>query len=195
MVSRQQWPTPLHVHAHGSAASGGRAVSMPYAMLPVLLVVMILGTAGAGMLGWRYLENRMVGMVGESLSLLSAEVADKLDQFMFERQGDMHMIVRALIQQPPNIPYMTTSMQSLQQDSTLYHWLGVADTHGRIIASTDPASLGKDMSNCGFCQAQFWSLAFQWVWVLTIAFRSVRNLRMAAVIATFCAFPRASNRW
>jgi hypothetical protein len=85
MVSRQQWPTPLHVHVHGSAASGGRAVNMPYAMLPVLLVVMILGTAGAGMLGWRYLENRMVGMVGESLSLLSAEVADKLDQFMFER--------------------------------------------------------------------------------------------------------------
>jgi two-component system cell cycle sensor histidine kinase/response regulator CckA len=58
----------------------------------------------------------------------------------------MHMIVRALIQQPANIPYMTTSMQSLQRDSTLYHWLGVADTHGRIIASTDPASLGKDVS-------------------------------------------------
>jgi hypothetical protein len=46
---------------------------------------MILGTAGAGMLGWRYLENSMVGMVGESLSLLSAESADKWDQFMFER--------------------------------------------------------------------------------------------------------------
>jgi two-component system, cell cycle sensor histidine kinase and response regulator CckA len=121
-------------------------VTKPYAMLPVLLVVMILGTAGAGMLGWRYLENSMVGMVGESLSLLSAEIADKLDQFMLERQGDIHMIVRALIQQPANIPYMTTSMQSLQRDSTLYHWLGVADMHGRIVASTDPASLGKDVS-------------------------------------------------
>ena len=49
-------------------------------------------------------------------------------------------------------------------------------------------------SNCGFCQAQFWSLAFQAVWVFTMAFRIVRNLRIAAVIATFWGFPRASNR-
>jgi hypothetical protein len=38
------------------------------------------------------------------------------------------------------------------------------------------------------------TLAFHGVRVFTIAFRMVRNLRMAAVIATFCAFPRASNR-
>jgi hypothetical protein len=37
--------------------------------------------------------------------------------------------------------------------------------------------------------------AFQYVWVFTIALRIVRNLRMAAVIATFCDFPRASSRW
>ena len=36
--------------------------------------------------------------------------------------------------------------------------------------------------------------AFQCVWVFTIAFRIVRSLRMAAVIATFWDFPRASNR-
>jgi hypothetical protein len=50
MVSRQQWPMPLHAYARRSAASGGRAVTKPYAMLTVLLVVMILGTAGAGLL-------------------------------------------------------------------------------------------------------------------------------------------------
>jgi hypothetical protein len=50
MVSRQQWPMPLHAYARRSAASGSRAVTKPYAMLPVLLVVMILGTAGAGLL-------------------------------------------------------------------------------------------------------------------------------------------------
>jgi hypothetical protein len=66
MVSRQQWPMPLHVHARRAAASGGRAVTKPYAMLPVLLVVMILCTAGAGMLGWRYLENSMVGRSGRT---------------------------------------------------------------------------------------------------------------------------------
>jgi hypothetical protein len=58
MVSRQQWPTPLHAYARRSAASGGRAVTKPYAMLPVLLVVMILGTAGAGLLGWRYKDRQ-----------------------------------------------------------------------------------------------------------------------------------------
>jgi hypothetical protein len=50
------------------------------------------------------------------------------------------------------------------------------------------------MSNCGVCQAQFWSLAFQEVWVFTLAFKIVRSLRIAAVIATFWDFPRASHR-
>ena len=84
-----------------------------------------------------------------------------------------------------------------------YLWLFQAlATRWRLVTrdgDTSPvgATVSKSVhrSNCGFCQAQFWSLAFQWVWVLTIAFRIVRNLRMAAVIATFCAFPRASNRW
>jgi hypothetical protein len=58
MVSRQEWPTPLHAYARRSAASGGRAASKPYAMLPVLLVVMILGTAGAGLLGWHYKDRQ-----------------------------------------------------------------------------------------------------------------------------------------
>jgi hypothetical protein len=38
------------------------------------------------------------------------------------------------------------------------------------------------------------TVAVHGVRVFTIAFRMVRNLRMAAVIATLCAFPRASSR-
>ena len=40
----------------------------------------------------------------------------------------------------------------------------------------------------------WWILACHGVRVFTIALRMVRNLRMAAVMATFCAFPRASSR-
>jgi hypothetical protein len=40
----------------------------------------------------------------------------------------------------------------------------------------------------------WWILASHGVRVFTIAFRMVRNLRMAAVMATFGAFPHASSR-
>jgi hypothetical protein len=43
------------------------------------------------------------------------------------------------------------------------------------------------MSNHGCCRVPLWSPAFHEVRVLTIAFRVVRSVRMAAVIATCSA--------
>ena len=59
--------------------------NQPYSWLPVLLVLMAVVTLAIGGMGLHYIETRMVATAGETLALTAAEVADKLDLFLFER--------------------------------------------------------------------------------------------------------------
>ncbi|MBI3603872.1 MAG: PAS domain S-box protein [Nitrospirae bacterium] len=126
---------------------------LPYAWLPVLVIVMTVAALAIGGLGLHYVESRLVAMTGESLSLAAAEIADKLDRFLFERYGDVQMMARAFSSQTHNGPYMAAYLAWMKKAYPVYIWLGVTDASGRVVAATDLASVGRDLSRREWFQA------------------------------------------
>ncbi|TAJ25428.1 MAG: response regulator [Nitrospirae bacterium] len=99
-----------------------------------------------------YLESRLVAMKGEALAVLAVNMADKLDQTLFERYGDIRVLARGLstIRSPEA---QTRYLYLFKDVYHYYHWLGVTDARGRIVAATDPASVGQDRSGEAWFQA------------------------------------------
>src|SRR5438093_7962380 len=118
----------------------------PYAWLPALIFLSIVVALVIGLLALRFLETRLVATTGESLSLAAAEVADKLDRFLFERYGDVEMMARAFSIRAYNRAYITEYLGWMKRSYGVYLWLGVTDKEGRIVAATDPATVGQDLS-------------------------------------------------
>src|SRR5437899_12539346 len=67
-----------------------------YRWLPHLLITMtgFAVLAGIGLI--QFVKYRFVEATGGELTLAAAEVAEKLDRMLFERQGDALMLARAL---------------------------------------------------------------------------------------------------
>jgi PAS domain S-box-containing protein len=106
---------------------------------------MTLVAAVIGGITLHYVQERLVATTGESLSLAAADVADKLDRLLFERYGDVQMMAQALGARFDDRRYMTAYVSRMRDAySPMYLWLGVTDAQGRVIAATDPATLGQD---------------------------------------------------
>lgn len=124
------------------------AQSKPYRWLLVLaagLTIMAILTMGTAM---RYLEDRLIDTAGENLALATAEIADKIDRLLFERYGDAAMLARTFVSHPHDYAFITEHLVWMKESySPLYRWLGVADAQGRIVASTESARLGQDVSH------------------------------------------------
>jgi len=56
----------------------------PYAWLPALIISMTFVAIVIGTLVLHYVEDRLVTAVGQNLTLVAAEITDKLDRLMFE---------------------------------------------------------------------------------------------------------------
>lgn len=92
-----------------------------------------------------YVRERLVATTGESLSLAAADVADKLDRLLFERYGDVQLMARALGARFADRRYVSTYLSRMREAYfPMYLWLGVTDPEGRVIAATDPRTLGQD---------------------------------------------------
>src|SRR3989475_11983007 len=69
-----------------------------------------------------------------------------LDRLLFERYSDSPMICRAQAFQGRDTAAMTEYLDWMRKNYQVYRWLAVVNADGRIIAATNPASVGKDMS-------------------------------------------------
>nr|MBI3613674.1 PAS domain S-box protein [Nitrospirota bacterium] len=125
-----------------TSKSGGRV----YANLPWLIAGMTVVALGIGALALYYIETRLVAATGESLALAATDIADKLDQALFERYGDAQIAATsaALYMQDPAT--LSRHLNRIKEQYLMYRWIGVTDTHGRVVAATNPADVGADRS-------------------------------------------------
>ncbi|MEW6542920.1 MAG: PAS domain S-box protein [Nitrospirota bacterium] len=117
-----------------------------YRWLPFLIAAMTATVMIVGSLALHYLETRLVTSTGESLTVLAADVADKLDHVLFERYGDAQMMADAFPEKMRNPAALAKYLDGMKERYPLYRWLGVTDAAGRIIAATNPATVGLDRS-------------------------------------------------
>ncbi len=118
-------------------------VPRPYSWLPVIIVVMTVATLAFGATTLHYIETRMVATAGENLTLIAAEVSNKLDRVLFERSGDVQMIARGFSAQPDDREFQSTYLAWMKTSYSDYLWLGVTNAHGQVVVATDPLTVGR----------------------------------------------------
>ncbi|MEA3213749.1 MAG: hypothetical protein QOE70_6806 [Chthoniobacter sp.] len=115
-----------------------------YRRLPWLVVALIVCGAGMGWLALNLVKQRLIEAAGERLALAAADIADKLDLFLFERFDDVKAlagVVRGLHGDPEKLG---AHLAAVRADYPVYQWFGVTDAAGRVVASTDRTALGGD---------------------------------------------------
>ncbi|MEW6544631.1 MAG: PAS domain S-box protein [Nitrospirota bacterium] len=117
-----------------------------YRRLPLLILAIGLMAVLSGVLALRYLQTRMIGTAGEGLALAASDIADKLSHELFERYTGLQIFARTAETYMHDRSALTAYLETVRRVYPVYLWLAVADATGTIIASTDPASVGKDRS-------------------------------------------------
>ncbi|MEW4371939.1 diguanylate cyclase domain-containing protein [Paenibacillus kandeliae] len=95
----------------------------------------------------RYAAHSVKTEIGESLSSTAHDTADKLDNFMWTRSGEIDMLARL----PVLIDNIQTQdihemLNQLQTSFPSFSWIGYMDTKGKVLASTGDILLGQDLS-------------------------------------------------
>ena len=121
-------------------------IRTPYAWLTpiILLVAVVVFTIAA--ISIVYVEDHLIAKTGESLAVAAADIAKMADRILFERYSDIPMISRVAVFRRRDQAAMTEYLATLKKTYPVYVWLGVTDEHGRILAATNPADVGKDRS-------------------------------------------------
>ena len=118
-----------------------------YRWLPYLLIGMAVFAVLAGIILIRFVEYRFVEATGEELTLAAAEVAEKLDRMLFERQGDALMMARAFSSRASDPRYLSEYLKWMKKEySPVYLSLAVTDGQGTVVAATEPSLVGRDYS-------------------------------------------------
>ena len=93
------------------------------------------------------MHNQVAANVGQSLSELAYQMADKLDRGMFERYRDIQILTSLdLIQNPNSLAAAKRELlEKLQSTYSDYAWIGLTDTQGRVLVSTNRVLEGKDV--------------------------------------------------
>jgi PAS domain S-box-containing protein len=109
------------------------------------MVGLAVSTLVIGALALHFVEDHLVASSGGSLALAAADIADKLDRLFSERSSDLRIAAApAFVRE--DAAAMTEALSRMKQAYPFYLWLGATDKAGRIVAATDPSTVGKDRS-------------------------------------------------
>jgi PAS domain S-box-containing protein len=123
------------------------STSRRYRWLPYLLLVMTVCAILAGVGLIRLVEDRVVAATGGELTLAAAEISEKLDRMLFERQGDVLMMARNLALQNSDPNYRSEYLTWMKKEyAPAYQSIVVADVQGTVVAATEVSLLGRDDS-------------------------------------------------
>ena len=125
----------------------------PYSWLLVLVCVMTIVTLAVGGIGLHYIETRMVASAGENLTIMAAEVSNRLDRVLFERYGDVQMIARGFSAKPDDREFQSTYLAWIKTTYSDYLWLGVTNARGQVVVATDPITVGRNYGAESWFQA------------------------------------------
>src|SRR2546427_12784627 len=107
-----------------------------YRWLPHLLITMTVFAVLAGIGLIQFVESRFVEATGGELTLAAADVAEKLDRMLFERQGDTLMMARALRSRICDSRYLSEYLEWMKkEDSPIYLELASMVAPGTVCAA------------------------------------------------------------
>ncbi|OJV64970.1 MAG: hypothetical protein BGO41_11890 [Clostridiales bacterium 38-18] len=109
----------------------------------IVLILMLISSITIGV----FTGNSMRKKVEQALSETAFHMADKMDQFMWSRSGELYTI-SALepMKTLDNVDEITELLNRLKLQFPSFSWIGVTDVNGTVIAATDDILKGGDIS-------------------------------------------------
>ena len=99
-------------------------------------------------MGWaaRTVQDRLIQSAGHSLVQATTDAASKLDMMVLERYGDIQLLSTASIARGQDPEALTRYLRELVHTYPTYRWIGVTNSRGKIIATTDTSNPSFDRS-------------------------------------------------
>lgn len=113
-----------------------------YRWLPALIPAVCLSIVLLGASALMLLEQHLIDTAGRNLALLAGELADKLDQMLFERAADLR-VAAGTVPVLTHSAQLTALLTRMKEEYLLYRWLGITNATGVIVAATTPAQVGQ----------------------------------------------------
>ena len=108
-------------------------------------------------LGWTAytVQRGLIQSSGQRLVQAATDAAGKLDMMILERYRDIQLLSTTPMARGQNPEALTAYLRELARAYPAYRWIGVTDSRGKIISTTDPSSASPDQSQrLWFQQAQ-----------------------------------------
>ena len=150
MTTIQQQGFPPALSRIGDSSCVPAVDRTPYRRQFLLVVLLGFMTLSVGWSGLAYIERQFIAASGESLSVVAADIADKLDLLLFERYGDIQVMTEIARLRPEERGSM---LDRIRRAYPIYLWAGATDAAGRIVVATDPKSIGRDVAQESWFQA------------------------------------------
>lgn len=105
-------------------------------------------------LGWAAytVQYGLIQSSGHSLVQAATDAASKLDMTILERYRDIQLLSTSPITHGQNPETLTKYLRELVHAHPVYRWIGVTDSRGRIIATTDTSNTSLDRSQSHWFQ-------------------------------------------
>ena len=97
-------------------------------------------------LGWTAytVQHGLIQSSGQRLAQAATDAAAKLDMMILERYRDIQLLSTTPMVKGQNPEALTAYLRELVRAYPAYRWIGVTDSRGRIISTSDPSSISSD---------------------------------------------------
>lgn len=100
-------------------------------------------------LGWSAytVQHGLIQSSGQRLVQAATDAAAKLDMIILERYRDIQLLSTTPMAQGQHPEALTAYLRELARAYPAYRWIGVTDSRGKIISTTDPSNMFLDQSH------------------------------------------------
>ena len=120
----------------------------------IVFAVSVMALVAVLCIGWAAytVQHGLIQSSGHSLVQAATDAASKLDMMILERYRDIQLLSITSMAQSQNPETLTQYLREMAQAHPAYQWIGVTDSRGRIIATTDTAKTFLDRSQSHWFQ-------------------------------------------
>jgi diguanylate cyclase (GGDEF)-like protein len=120
-------------------------------ILSVVFGVTLMAALG---MGWTVhtVQQGLVQYRGNSLVQAATDASSKFNMTIEARYRDIQLLSKTTMGQGQNPEALARYLHELRYAYQAYRWIGVTDSHGRIIATTDTANISRDQSQSDWFQ-------------------------------------------